>query len=97
MKELRVEIYGQSYAVGGEVDPAYVEKLARTVDATMRALAAHSDTLGACRLAARVRRPRGGVRASTRIGARGRVGPLGNRHAKLFGIVPAPFSRLIFA
>ncbi|OFV87446.1 MAG: hypothetical protein A3D93_00535 [Acidobacteria bacterium RIFCSPHIGHO2_12_FULL_67_30] len=51
MKELRVEIYGQSYAVGGEVDPAYVEKLARTVDATMRALAAQTDTLDSRRLA----------------------------------------------
>ena len=51
MKELRVEIYGQSYAVSGEVDAGYVEQLARRVDATMRALAAQTDTLDSRRLA----------------------------------------------
>jgi cell division protein ZapA len=51
MKENRVEIYGQSYAIGGDIEPAYLEKLARTVDTTMRALAARTDTLDSRRLA----------------------------------------------
>ena len=51
MKELRVEIYGQSFAVGGDMEAAYVEQLARAVDATMRALAAQTDTLDSRRLA----------------------------------------------
>lgn len=50
MKTVRLEIYGQSYALGGEMDAAYLERLARTVDAKMRALAAQTDTLDSRRL-----------------------------------------------
>lgn len=51
MKDIRVEIYGQTYNIRGEVDPAYVEQLARTVDARMRALAQQTDTVDTRRLA----------------------------------------------
>lgn len=50
-KEIRLEIYGQTYSVAGELDPAYLEQLARTVDAKMRALARQTDTLDTRRLA----------------------------------------------
>lgn len=51
MKETRVEIYGQSYGVAGDLDPAYLERLARTVDSKMQALARQTDTLDTRRLA----------------------------------------------
>lgn len=50
-KEIPLEIYGQTYSVAGELDPAYLEQLARTVDAKMRALARQTDTLDTRRLA----------------------------------------------
>lgn len=50
-KEIRVEIYGQTYAVSGGLDPAYVEQLARTVDDKMRTLQRQTDTLDTRRLA----------------------------------------------
>lgn len=49
--EIRVEIYGQTYSVNGEVDAAYVERLAGVVDAKMRALARQTDTVESRRLA----------------------------------------------
>ncbi len=35
---VKVEIYGQSYTLSGDVDEAYVQKLARYVDEKMRAV-----------------------------------------------------------
>lgn len=51
MKEIQVEVYGQTYALRGELEPDYVQRLARTVDAKMRALAQQTDTLDSRRLA----------------------------------------------
>lgn len=51
MKDVQVEIYGQVYKIRGELDPGYVEQLARTVDAKMRALARQTDTVDTRRLA----------------------------------------------
>src|SRR3989338_10275406 len=50
-KEIRVEIYGQTYTLSGQLDPAYVEQLARTVDDKMRTLQRQTDTLDTRRLA----------------------------------------------
>ena len=51
MKDAQVEIYGQVYKIRGELDPVYIEQLARTVDAKMRALARQTDTVDTRRLA----------------------------------------------
>ena len=50
-KDIRVEIYGQTYTLSGQLDPAYVEQLARTVDDKMRTLQRQTDTLDTRRLA----------------------------------------------
>lgn len=50
-QDIRVEIYGQEYSLRGELDPAYLEQLARAVEARMRALAQQTDTLDTRRLA----------------------------------------------
>ena len=50
-QDIRVEIYGQVYRLRGELDPAYVEQLARTVEAKMQALAQESDSVDTRRLA----------------------------------------------
>lgn len=45
-----VEIYDQVYHLRG-TDPAYIERLAATVDAKMRAVAAHGATVDSLRVA----------------------------------------------
>lgn len=45
-----VEIYDQTYRLRAS-DPAYIEKLASTVDAKMRAVAAHGRTVDSLRVA----------------------------------------------
>lgn len=50
-QEIYVEIYGQSYRIHGDLDPAYVTQLARVVDTKMRALSRQTDTLDTRRLA----------------------------------------------
>ncbi|HKO12090.1 MAG TPA: cell division protein ZapA [Acidobacteriaceae bacterium] len=45
-----VEIYDQSYRLRAS-DPAYIEKLAATVDLKMRAVAAHGRTVDSLRVA----------------------------------------------
>jgi cell division protein ZapA len=48
---VKVEIYGQSYTLSGEVDEAYVQKLARYVDEKMRAVAEATQTVDSVRVA----------------------------------------------
>ncbi len=48
---VKVEIYGQSYTLSGDVDEAYVQKLARYVDEKMRAVAAATQTVDSVRVA----------------------------------------------
>jgi cell division protein ZapA len=48
---VKVEIYGQSYTLSGEVDEAYVQKLAGYVDEKMRAVAAATQTVDSVRVA----------------------------------------------
>lgn len=50
-KEIRVEIYGQTYTLSGQLDSDYLEQLARTVDDKMRTVARQTDTLDTRRLA----------------------------------------------
>lgn len=50
-QDIRVEIYGQVYSLRTELDPAYLEELARLVDARMRALAGQTETVDTRRLA----------------------------------------------
>jgi cell division protein ZapA len=45
-----VEIYDQIYHLRG-IDPAYIEHLARVVDAKMRAVSAHGNTVDSLRVA----------------------------------------------
>jgi cell division protein ZapA len=47
---IAVEIYDQTYRLRGN-NPAYVEKLAATVDEKMRAVAAHGRTVDSLRVA----------------------------------------------
>lgn len=50
-QDIRVEIYGQVYTLRTDLDPGYIQELARLVDARMRALAEQSDTVDTRRLA----------------------------------------------
>ncbi len=48
---VKVEIYGQSYTLSGDVDEAYVQTLARYVDEKMRAAAEAAQTVDSVRVA----------------------------------------------
>jgi cell division protein ZapA len=48
---IKVEIYGQSYTLSGDLDEAYVQKLARYVDEKMRAIAEATQTVDSVRVA----------------------------------------------
>jgi cell division protein ZapA len=48
---VRVEIFGQMYAIRGELDEAYVQKLAAYVDEKMRAIADATATVDTQKLA----------------------------------------------
>jgi cell division protein ZapA len=48
---VKVEIYGQSYTLSGDVDEAYVQKLAHYVDEKMRAAAEATQTVDSVRVA----------------------------------------------
>jgi cell division protein ZapA len=48
---IKVEIYGQSYTMGGDLDEAYVQKLAQYVDEKMRAVSAATQTVDSMRVA----------------------------------------------
>lgn len=50
-KSVRVEIYDQSYHIRGELDEAYVNELARFVDAKMRDVAEATGTVDSLRVA----------------------------------------------
>ncbi len=49
-KSISVDIYDQVYHLRG-IDPAYIETLARGVDAKMRAVASHGGTVDSLRVA----------------------------------------------
>jgi cell division protein ZapA len=51
MKNVRVEIYGQSYNLRGDMDEKYVARLAATVDEKMHSLAASLRTADSMRVA----------------------------------------------
>ena len=48
---VNVQIYGQSYTMGGDLDEAYVKKLAEFVDSKMSAVAAATKTMDSVRVA----------------------------------------------
>jgi cell division protein ZapA len=48
---VKVEIYGQSYTLGGDLDEAYVQKLARYVDEKMQAVSEATQTVDSVRVA----------------------------------------------
>jgi cell division protein ZapA len=48
---VKVEIYGQSYTMGGDLDEGYVQKLARYVDEKMRAVSEATQTVDSVRVA----------------------------------------------
>jgi len=48
---VKVEIYGQSYTLGGDLDEAYVQKLARYVDQKMSAVAESTQIVDSVRVA----------------------------------------------
>jgi cell division protein ZapA len=50
-KRVKVEIYGQAYNLGGDLDEAYVQKLARYVDEKMRAVSEATQTVDSVRVA----------------------------------------------
>jgi cell division protein ZapA len=48
---VKVEIYGQSYTLSGDLDENYVQKLARYVDEKMSAVAEATQTVDSVRVA----------------------------------------------
>jgi cell division protein ZapA len=48
---VKVEIYGQSYTMAGDLDESYVRELARYVDEKMNAVAAATQTVDSVRVA----------------------------------------------
>ena len=48
---IKVEIYGQSYTMSGDLDEGYVQKLARYVDEKMRAVSEATQTVDSVRVA----------------------------------------------
>jgi cell division protein ZapA len=48
---VKVEIYGQSYTLSGELDENYVQKLARYVDEKMSSVAEGTQTVDSVRVA----------------------------------------------
>ncbi len=48
---VKVEIYGQSYTLSGDLDETYVQKLARYVDQKMAAAAEATQTVDTARVA----------------------------------------------
>jgi cell division protein ZapA len=48
---VKVQIYGQSYTLGGELDEAYVQQLAQYVDQKMNAVAAATSAVDSARVA----------------------------------------------
>jgi cell division protein ZapA len=50
-ESIAVEIYGQTYNVRGEGDPAYLTELARFVDSRMREIASQVSTVDPVRIA----------------------------------------------
>ncbi len=48
---VKVEIYGQSYTLGGDLDEAYVQKLARYVDEKMKAVGRGHPNVDSVRVA----------------------------------------------
>jgi len=48
---VKVEIYGQSYNLGGDLDETYVQKLARYVDDKMRTVSEATQTVDSVRVA----------------------------------------------
>jgi len=50
-RPVKVEIYGQIYSIGGDLEDKYVEKLAEYVDAKMRAVASATKTVDSVKVA----------------------------------------------
>jgi cell division protein ZapA len=48
---VKVQIFGQSYTVGGDLDETYVQQLARYVDERMNAVAAATQTVDSVKVA----------------------------------------------
>ncbi len=48
---IRVEIYDQEYHMKGELDPEYIRKLAKFLDAKMRWIASRTHTVDSLRVA----------------------------------------------
>ena len=48
---VKVEIFGQSYTMAGDLDEGYVQELARFVDEKMKAVAAATQTVDSVRVA----------------------------------------------
>lgn len=48
---IRVEIYDQEYHMRGELDPEYIQKLAKFLDARMRSIAERTHTVDSLRVA----------------------------------------------
>jgi cell division protein ZapA len=51
VKNIQVQIFDKTYTLQGDLDSAYVEKLAQTVDSRMRSLAQASGSVDSGRLA----------------------------------------------
>ena len=51
MAQTRVQIFGQTFSVGGDLDADYVQKLAAYVDEKMRAISAMTPTVDTQKIA----------------------------------------------
>jgi len=48
---IRVEIYDQEYHIKGDLDPEYIQRLAKFLDARMRSIATRTNTVDSLRVA----------------------------------------------
>jgi cell division protein ZapA len=48
---IRVEIYDQEYHMKGDLDPEYIQRLAKFLDARMRSIATRTNTVDSLRVA----------------------------------------------
>jgi len=51
MAQIRVHIFGQTFSVGGDLDEAYVQRLAAYVDEKMRAISEMTPTVDTQKIA----------------------------------------------
>lgn len=84
---VKVEIYDQPYTIAGELEPAYVEKLAEMVDAKMREVARATGTVDSVRVAVLAALAIADELEATRAGREGQDDAVRQRAARCLELV----------